>query len=173
MYIETDRTIIRSIQRGDEKAYAEMAKDGSLSEIGFDENFSDWAENWINEAVELTEKDDPRVDYIPCTIILKSSSAVIGNVGCTYYEDTDKIGICYFVGTAYRRNGYVSEAVNEYISYFFNHYDEREIIATIKDANVPSWKTAEKCGFKLMETKMYKDIDDEKEELYRFYAVKR
>ena len=173
MYIETDRTIIRSIQRGDEKAYAEMAKDGSLSEIGFDENFSDWAENWINEAVELTEKDDPRVDYIPCTIILKSSSEVIGNVGCTYYEDTDKIGICYFVGTAYRRNGYVSEAVNEYISYFFNHYDEREIIATIKDANVPSWKTAEKCGFKLMETKMYKDIDDEKEELYRFYVVKR
>ena len=173
MYIETDRTIIRSIQRGDEKAYAEMAKDGSLSEIGFDENFSDWAENWINEAVELTEKDDPRVDYIPCTIILKSSSAVIGNVGCTYYEDTDKIGICYFVGTAYRRNGYVSEAVNEYISYFFNHYDEREITATIKDANVPSWKTAEKCGFKLMETKMYKDIDDEKEELYRFYVVKR
>jgi RimJ/RimL family protein N-acetyltransferase len=173
MYIETDRTIIRSIQRGDEKAYAEMAKDGSLSEIGFDENFSDWAENWINEAVELTEKDDPRADYIPCTIILKSSSAVIGNVGCTYYEDTDKIGICYFVGTAYRRNGYVSEAVNEYISYFFNHYDEREIIATIKDANVPSWKTAEKCGFKLMETKMYKDIDDEKEELYRFYVVKR
>lgn len=173
MYIETDRTIIRSIQRGDEKAYAEMAKDGSLSEIGFDENFSDWAENWINEAVELTEKDDPRVDYIPCTIILKSSSAVIGNVGCTYYEDTDEIGICYFVGTAYRRNGYVSEAVNEYISYFFNHYDEREIMATIKDANVPSWKTAEKCGFKLMETKMYKDIDDEKEELYRFYVVKR
>ena len=173
MYIETDRTIIRSIQRGDEKAYAEMAKDGSLTEIGFDENFSDWAENWINEAVELTEKDDPRVDYIPCTIILKSSSEVIGNVGCTYYEDTDKIGICYFVGTAYRRNGYVSEAVNEYISYFFNHYDEREIIATIKDANVPSWKTAEKCGFKLMETKMYKDIDDEKEELYRFYVVKR
>ena len=73
MYIETDRTIIRSIQRGDEKAYAEMAKDGSLSEIGFDESFSDWAENWINEAVELTEKDDPRADYIPCTIILKSS----------------------------------------------------------------------------------------------------
>ena len=133
MYIETDRTIIRSIQRGDEKAYAEMAKDGSLSEIGFDENFSDWAENWINEAVELTEKDDPRVDYIPCTIILKSSSEVIGNVGCTYYEDTDKIGICYFVGTAYRRNGYVREAVKKYILY----------------------------------------IDDEKEELYRFYVIRR
>ena len=29
MYIETERIIIRSIQRGDEKAYEEMAKDGS------------------------------------------------------------------------------------------------------------------------------------------------
>ena len=67
-----------------------MAKDGSLAEIGFDEIFSDWAENWINEAVELTEKDDPKADYIPCTIILKSSGEVIGNVGCTYYEDTKK-----------------------------------------------------------------------------------
>ncbi len=52
MNIETERIIIRSIQRGDEKAYAEMAKDGSLAEIGFDENFSDWAEDWINEAVQ-------------------------------------------------------------------------------------------------------------------------
>ena len=38
-----------------------------------------------------------------------------------------------FVGTAYRRNGYVSEAVKKYISY----------------------------------------IDDEKEELYRFYVIRR
>ena len=37
MRIETERTIIRSIQHGDEKAYAEMARDGSLSEIGFDD----------------------------------------------------------------------------------------------------------------------------------------
>ncbi len=173
MYIETDRTIIRSIQYGDEKVYAEMSKDGSLAEIGFDESFSDWAGNWINEAVELAEKDDPRSDYIPCTIILKSSGEVIGNVGCTYYEDTDKIGICYFAGAAHRRKGYVSEAVKEYISFFFNHYNENEIIATIKEANVPSWRTAERCGFELMETKMYKDIDDEEEELYRFYVIKR
>ena len=173
MYIETSRTIIRSVQHGDEKAYAQMAKDGSLTEIGFDENFSDWAGNWINEAVELTQKDDPRTDYIPCTITLKSTGEVIGNVGCTYYEDTDRIGICYFVGADYRRKGFVSEAVKAYIPYFFNHYDEEEMIATIKDINMPSWKTAEKCGFELMKTGMYKDIDDEKEELYRFYVIKK
>ena len=54
MRIETDRLIIRSIERGDELKYAEMAKDGSLGEIGFDENFSDWMEDWITEALKLT-----------------------------------------------------------------------------------------------------------------------
>ena len=47
------------------------------------------------------------------------------------------------------------------------------MIATIKDIHESSWKTAEKCGFVLMETKMYRDIDDEKEELYRFYVINR
>ena len=173
MNLETERTIIRSIRRGDEKAYAGMARDGSLAEIGFDENFSDWAEGWINEAVALTETDDPRADYIPCTILDKISNRIIGNVGCTYYEDTDLIGICYFIGEQYRKNGYASEAVRAYIRYFFDHYDEKEIIATIKDQNISSYKTAERSGFKLIETKMYKDIYDEKEELYRFYAIKR
>ena len=173
MTLETKRLIIRSLQRGDEIAYAEMAKDGSLLEIGFDETFSDWAGEWINEAMELTEKDDPRADYIPCTILLKSTGEIIGNVGCTYFEDTDRVGICYFAGTDHRRKGYTSEAVDAYVQYFFEHYNEDELIAVIKEQNIPSWKTAEKTGFTLLETRMYKDIGDENEELYRFYEVKR
>ena len=173
MNIETERIMIRSIQRGDEKAYAEMARDGSLAEIGFDEDFSDWADGWINEAIELTEKDDPRADYIPCTIILKSTGEVIGNVGCTYFEDSDKIGICYFAGADHRRKGYIREAVRAYVPYFFEHYNEDEIIAVIKEDNIPSWKVADNTGFRLIETKMYKDIGDEKEELYRFYTIEK
>ena len=173
MYTESERIIIRSVQYGDEKAFAEMAKDGSLAEIGFDESFSDWAEAWIKEAIDLTEKDDPRADYIPCTIVLKSTGEVIGSVGCTYFEDTDRIGICYFAGAHYRRKGYVKDAVKAYVSYFFDHYDADEIIAVIKDNNIQSWKTAENTGFKLLETRMYKDIGDKKEEMYRFYAMER
>ena len=60
-----------------------------------------------------------------------------------------------------------------YIPYFFEHYDEPEIIAIIKDNNIYSRKVAEKSGFKLLETRMYKDIGDEKEELYRFYGIKK
>ncbi len=173
MRLETDRLVIRSIRRGDEKAFAEMAMDGSLLQIGFDENCSEWIDEWITEAEGFTKDDNPRANYIPCTIELKSTGEVIGSVGSTYYEDTNKIGICYFAGGDYRRNGYLSEAVKVYTQFFFEHYHEAEIIATILDSNIPSWKTAEKAGFELIETKMYKDIDDDKEMLYRFYVMKR
>ena len=173
MRIETERLIIRSIERGDEKVLAEMAKDGSLSELGFDENCSEWIDDWINEAIELSEKDDPRVDYICSIVCLKDDGRVIGSVGNTYYEDTEKVGICYGIGAEYRRQGYASEAVKTYLDYFFEHYDEDEILATILDENEASYKTAEKAGFTLNDRRMYKDIYDSEERLYRFYSAKR
>lgn len=45
------------------------------------------------------------------------------------------------------------------------------MIATVRDENVPSWKVVEKAGFTLIEKRMYKDINDDKEELYRFYEM--
>ena len=173
MRIETERIIIRSIERGDEMVFAEMAKDGSLHDIGFDENCSEWIADWIDEAISLSEKDDPRADYIADVICLKEDGRVIGSVGTSYYEDLDKVGIVYFVGTEFRQKGYVSEAVKAYLDYYFDHYEENEIHANIRDVNVPSWKTAEKAGFVLEEKRMYKDIDDSEEQLYRFYSIKR
>ena len=104
---------------------------------------------------------------------MKTWGEVIGSVGCTYYEDTGKIGICYFVGAEYRRKGYTTEAVKAYVDFFFKHYNENDIIATILASNVPSDRTAEKTGFRLIETKMYKDIYDEEERLYHFYEYSR
>ena len=173
MKIETERLIIRSIELGDEMVFAEMAKDGSLHDIGFDEKCSEWIAGWIDEAIRLSEKDDPRADYIADVICLKEDGRVIGSVGTSYYEDLDKVGIVYFVGAEFRQKGYVSEAVKAYLDYYFDHYEENEIRANIRDANVPSWKTAEKAGFVLEEKRMYKDIDDSEEQLYRFYSIKR
>ena len=173
MRIETERLIIRSVQKGDERILADMAKDGSLSELGFDENCSQWIDEWINEAIDLSVTDDPRKDYICGIICLKADERVIGSVGSTYYEDTKKIGICYGIGEGYRHRGYASEAVKAYLEFFFGHYDEDEIIATISDDNIASCKTAEKSGFQLSDIRMYKDIYDTEERLYRFYAAKQ
>ena len=173
MKIETERLIIRSIERGDEMVFAEMAKDGSLHDVGFNEKCSEWIADWIDEAISLSEKDNPRAYYIADVICLKEDGRVIGSIGTSYYEDLDKIGIVYFVGTEFRQKGYVSEAVKAYLDYYFEHYAEDEILSTIREANVQSWKTAEKAGFVLEDTRMYKDINDSEEQLYRFYSIKR
>lgn len=172
MKIETERLIIRSIQLGDEKALAKMAADGSFLELGFDEDCTQWIDEWIDQAISLSDKDDPRLDYICSVVCLKSNGDVIGTVGNTYYEDTQKIGICYGIGSEYRHQGYASEAVKAYLDYFFDHYGEEEIIATIAQDNIFSCKTAEKAGFKLLEKRMYKDIYDTEKRLYSFYLAK-
>ena len=171
MLIETDRLLIRDLEPTDEKSFVEMALYGSLKDIGFDTDCNEWMKEWIVEAKELTDKDDPTIEYLAYTIQLKDSEMVIGSVGCSYYEDLDKVGITYFIGAQYRNMGYASEAVKAYIQYFFRHYSIHEIIATIREANISSWKVVEKSEFKLMERKMYKDLNDDFEEMYRFYST--
>lgn len=76
MWLETNRLIIRSIQRGDEIIFSGMSQDGSLSQVGFDANCSEWINDWIEEALKLTNNDNPRENYIPCTVILNGLSTL-------------------------------------------------------------------------------------------------
>lgn len=140
MRIETDRLIIRSVKFEDEMFFPEMAKDGSLVDVGFDRDCGKWMADWIREVMQLDEEDNPGKDYLVYTVCLKHSGAVIGGGGCTYYEDLKQTGITYFIGSEYRGNGYAAESVKAYTDYFFNHYSEKKLIATIRDENVPSWK---------------------------------
>ena len=171
MTLETERVIIRELEASDGKCFAEMALDGSLKDTGFDANCNEWISKWIVEAQKLSYNDDPTVEYLAYTIQLKNLETVIGSVGCSYYEDFKKVGITYFIGAKYRNNGYASEAVKAYIKYFFQHYGIDELIATVREENISSWKVIEKSGFRLTERKMYKDLNDDCEELYRFYSI--
>ena len=171
MRIETNRLRIRDLEASDERAFAAMAADGSLNDVGLDADCHLWLKDWIRESRELTEKDDPMGEYLAYTIQLKDGT-VVGSVGCSYYEDMDKVGITYFTGAAYRNKGYASEAVKAYVKHFFQQYDRPELIATVREANISSWKVIEKAGFALVERKMYKDLNDEQEEMYRFYSMK-
>ena len=64
------------------------------------------------------------------------------------------------------------EAAKAYAEYVFAQYEVPKLIATIKEDNISSWKVAQKVGFELETSKRYQDINDEKEELYRFYVLK-
>lgn len=173
MKIETQRLAIRDLQSDDEKFFVEMASDGSLNDIGFDENCGEWMAEWITEAKQFAVRNNPKMDYLAYAVTLKDENIVIGSVGCSYYEDLDEVGITYFIGADYRNSGYAIEAVKAYINYFFNNYDLQKMIATVRAENISSWKVVEKAGFALTEKKMYKDLNDAEEEMYHFYEVTR
>ena len=172
MYIETERLIIRSLESTDAQAYIEMASDGSLHDIFGDcRDCHKWIGTWIREAQALEREDRPDREYLAYAVTEKQTGALLGSVGCSYYEDRKQTGMCYFIGVQYREQGYAAEAAAAYVAYFFSHYDIHKMIALIRDANTASWKTIEKIGFILTGTKVYQDINDDKEQLYRFYQL--
>ncbi len=172
MFIETERLIIRSIEPTDEQAYIEMASDGSLHDIFGDcSNCHKWIGSWIQEAQALDKEDQPGREYLAYAVTEKQTGTLLGSVGCSYYEDQKQTGMCYFIGAPYRGHGYAAEAAAAYTAYFFSHYDIPRIIAAIRDENIASWKSMEKIGFSLTGTKMYQDINDRQEQLYRFYEL--
>ena len=65
------------------------------------------------------------------------------------------------------------ESLNAYIEYFLKQYPINKIIATIREDNVNSWKLLDKTDFRLGEKKMWKDYDDPKECMYRFYKLEK
>lgn len=170
MFIETERLIIRSIEPEDEAAYIDMASDGSLRDIFGDcSDCRDWMASWIQEAQALDREDDPTREYLAYAVTEKSQGTLLGSVGCSYYEDLKQVGVTFFIGSAFRGRGYAAEAAAAYVQYFFAHYDIYRLIATVRDTNIASWKTIERAGFDMSEVRTYRDINDEKNELYRFY----
>ena len=176
MYIETDRLIIRDMELSDESAYVEMASDGSLDEdifAGCSNKYHEWMRGWIAETIVLNQKDNPLQDYLSYSIVEKESNAVIGSIGCSYFDDLNQVGLVYFIGAKHRRKGYATEATIAYSRYMLNHYTIPKLIANIRTANQASCKTVERAGYTLIETKMYKDVTDTISKLYNFYEVQK
>ena len=174
MRIDTGRLIIRKFKPEDEMALIEMASDGSLNDVFGDcTDCAEWMGKWLCEARALTEADDPGRAYLAYAVEEKATGRLIGSVGCSRYEDLGETGITYFVGGEFRGRGYAAEAAKAYAGHFLERYGARRMIATIREENIPSWKSIEQAGFRLDEKKMYRDLNDEKEELYRFYSAAR
>lgn len=174
MRIETKRLIIRSLTLEDEQAFIEMASDGSLNEIYGDCSECDkWMGQWIRESMQLEIENDPNHEYLAYVIEEKNSGQAIGSVGTSFYEDMQKVGITYFIGSGFRGHGYASEAVCAYVKYFFEHYNADTLVATVDVKNEASCKTLERAGFVLTDTGMYQDMYDETAELRNFYELRR
>lgn len=172
MHIETTRLLIRSFRLSDEKAFIEMASDGSLTEIFGDcSECHKWMGNFIREAMRLEVENDPGKEYLAYVIEDKNEHSVMGSVGTSYYEDFQEIGVTYFIGAKFRGNGYAAEALCALTKYFLKNDRADRLIAAARAENKASCRTLERAGFRLTDTRLYRDLYDTQEELYHFYVT--
>lgn len=174
MHLETDRLLIRSLQPSDEKAFVEMASDGSLTEIFGDcSECHKWMGNFIKEAMRLELENDPNKEYLAYAVEDKSTHTVIGSVGTSYYEDFRQIGVTYFIGAKFRGCGYAAEALRAFAGYFLTNYPIGRLMAAANAMNKASCKTLERAGFQLVNVRPYRDMYDTQEELFHFYEIRQ
>ena len=142
MYLETDRLIVRSIQPSDEKAFVEMASDGSLWEIFGDcSECHMWMGEWITDAMKMEKMNNPFQEYLAFVIVDKDSQEVMGSVGSSFYEDFNEVGVTYFIGAKYRGHGYATEALRALVGYLYTTYEMNRLVATASVQNPASCKT--------------------------------
>lgn len=52
-------------------------------------------------------------------------------------------------------------------------YDLKKLVAAPRVKNIASCKTLEKTGFSVVETRMYQDLYDERDEMHNIYELIR
>ena len=105
-------------------------------------------ETFICTYVDKIEKFD-FTKYLDNDIIfairLKESGKLIG-ILTKYLVDGKSVEIGYGIGSSYWNNGYVTEAVKEFIQYLFNEEEFDTVLASFFTNNLASKRVMEKVG---------------------------
>lgn len=165
--IETERLILKAMTEKDARAL--------LSTVG-DSETAWWSDDYIydlDETIEFIEFNNLGIDTLLYGVFRKESDDVIGYVQIKLSPITGKIDVRelgYAMSKEYRRQGYMSEAVNAVCNHLFqNEYIKRITLEILPD-NLPSLGVARKCGFSFVEEpeekKHLRFLDDKPLDLY-------
>jgi RimJ/RimL family protein N-acetyltransferase len=80
---------------------------------------------------------------------IKENDELVGVVGAHWQEDI-KIEMGYWIGSAYQRKGYATEAAQAVIAALKTTFPEWKIVAECRPDNSVSWQILERLGFKPM-----------------------
>jgi len=156
MKIKTKRLIIRDFERKDAKNILNISKEKNIARF-----MCDWSKN-MNSAEDYYGF----IDYIQTqnpvgknankrfAVVLPENDEMIGMVGFGFEETLNETEIAYFMSEKSQRKGYMLDAVNTMIKWYFQMFDTKYLIATIDSANEASNKFILKCGFELFEKRM-------------------
>jgi ribosomal-protein-alanine N-acetyltransferase len=99
--------------------------------------------------IEQWMQDYVKNDYYSWAIVLKELNEPIGNIGVVkQLDDIKMVHIGYCIGKKWWNKGYVSEALNRLIKFFFEEVGVNRIESRHDPNNPNSGKVMVKCGMK-------------------------
>lgn len=165
--IETERLILRKINKND---YLEIAKTLQDIEVmyAWEKSFSDdEVKLWIDENLKRYDKEG----YSYFLAINKNDNTVVGVMGplLEKIENETHIGVAYILNKKSWGKGYAHEGVKACIEYAFNNLNAKNVIAQIRSNNTSSIKVAQKLNMKIIDK--YVKVYDNKEMEHLIYSI--
>lgn len=154
MRIETQRLVIRDLERKDEKRIQKIIWQKNV--IRF---MKDWSENSsvpgrLQAYIDWHQTQTASTDVYESkryAITLKENGFLIGIVGMGLEDTLHEVEMAYFLDEAYQGNGYATEALTALFDWCMEVSDLPYLILTIDCANMASCAVAERAGFQLFE----------------------
>jgi ribosomal-protein-alanine N-acetyltransferase len=114
------------------------------------------------------EADPHRREWMARLMVRREDATIVGH--CGFHGPPDVIGraeIGYTVFTAYRGQGFATEAARALVAWAFGQ-DEEKVYATVSPANAPSLSVVKRLGFTQVGTQI-----DEVDGLELVFAIER
>jgi RimJ/RimL family protein N-acetyltransferase len=108
-----------------------------------------WFLNIINGQINVIENDPENYIYHSFWFIIrKSDKKVVGSMDFKNIpNELGEVEIGYGLGTKYKHNGCMTEAIKAFCEMALNIKKIKKVIAETEIDNIPSQKILEKCGF--------------------------
>lgn len=157
MYLETERLIIRNFEETDTDALYRLKYDKQVLKydptfIKRDADISD-----IHEAILyfISVKDSDSFDKdVYFAIVLKNTNSVIGAITVSKLEYLYELQIGWMICEEHSGHGYASEAGTAASDYLLRTFPYDYLVVVMDVDNPASFRTAQKCGFKLFEKRI-------------------
>lgn len=168
--LETERLILKNIERDDREFILNMFSDEAVNKYLFDAEPLQNLEE-ADEIIDFYLQPEPRNQH-RWIIIRKVDDLKIGTCGFHCWDtNQSKVEIGYDLKKAFHGNGFMSESLKELIEFASNEMKVKTINACIYTENVKSIKLVQKFGFIMTGTK--NETFKGEQYLHQIYSLQR
>ena len=166
MILETKRLILRPITHADFDSWAEILTDPETMRFYASPYDRSGVQRWI----DWTLSNYSRYGFGLWALILKETGEFIGDCGITMQNIHGQMlpEVGYHLNKRFHRQGYGSEAAAACVRWGFENRDFPALYSYMTSPNIPSRRTAMKCGMQFVEEYL-----DEVHELTSVYRITR